>query len=150
MVCKEDTRVYTGSGRTSLRPVRAAHVLALVSSRGYKRSACATCASTRRVARAPGVSHGRRALRQDGRCEPPARQAMGARRDGLSPPEVTSRRALAYCHVRGLTSDVGRMRRARQRPYTRGRARPSSCPLGRVRQNPSHMGRMRPSPCPWG
>jgi hypothetical protein len=29
MVCKKDTRVYTGSGRMSLRPVRAACALAL-------------------------------------------------------------------------------------------------------------------------
>jgi hypothetical protein len=38
MVCKRDTRVYTGSGRRYLRPVRAARVLALVCSRDYKRS----------------------------------------------------------------------------------------------------------------
>jgi hypothetical protein len=38
MVCKEDTRVYTSSGRMSLRLVRATHVLALVCSKGYKRS----------------------------------------------------------------------------------------------------------------
>jgi hypothetical protein len=38
MVGKEDTEVYTGSGGMSLRPVRAARVLALVCSRGYKRA----------------------------------------------------------------------------------------------------------------
>jgi hypothetical protein len=38
MVCKEDTKVYTGSGGMSLRLVRAACILALVCSRGYKRA----------------------------------------------------------------------------------------------------------------
>jgi hypothetical protein len=38
MVCKEDTEVYIGSNRMSLRVVRAARVLALVCSRGYKRT----------------------------------------------------------------------------------------------------------------
>jgi hypothetical protein len=38
MVCKEDTEVYTGLGRMSLRPVRAARVLALVCGRSYKRA----------------------------------------------------------------------------------------------------------------
>jgi hypothetical protein len=38
MVCKEDTEVYTGSGGMSLRLVRAARVLALICSRGYKRT----------------------------------------------------------------------------------------------------------------
>jgi hypothetical protein len=37
MVCKEDIEIYTSLGKMSLRPVRAARVLALVCSRGYKR-----------------------------------------------------------------------------------------------------------------
>jgi hypothetical protein len=38
MVCKEQTEVYTSSGGMSLRPVRAARVLALVRGKGYKRA----------------------------------------------------------------------------------------------------------------
>ena len=39
MVCSEDTRVYTGSGRTSLRPIRCCSCYRhLVCSRGYKRA----------------------------------------------------------------------------------------------------------------
>jgi hypothetical protein len=76
------------------------------------------------------------------------RQAAGARRHGLSPSGVTSRCALAYPRVRGLTSDAtfhsrGNLRALR--PWG-GYGRARALEVGRSRAPPLQSGKAEPSP----